>query len=596
MGDEPARTGWSTRYSRTRYNRFIINLLDRLEKPKISSIILGDEPARTGWSTRYSRTRYNRFIGNPLERLEKPKISSIILGDVPARTGESTRYSRNSRTRYNRFIVNPLERLEKPKISSIILGDEPARTGESTRYSRTRYSRTRYNRFIVNPLERLEKPKISSIILGDDPARTGCVVITSELQLGTEGRLVTTGKISNQGNLFTGKAFQGDERKPSLFSEQLTPQEPLWEAPVKKSTTAYRRTALQDIALPRNTHPKAASRRQNVNNTVEILSEKINLKEAGSKSEDAAGTVLDGGGGGGTGSNNVKKYRRTKQRVKEAKRLLRERKSTFGINVEDGSDTRGYNMANEAESEGMWDSLGKSANENAVLKGLLHQDSSLAFGTAQEVKDEQNTINEIERLSRESSILPKDLHFPYMNGPTDNLGLDFSKMDISIGKYKSDFDNNGENSQVSYLRRNFIPVKGHPWETRNRDRIPRHRIAEYHDDFAPLSEPEYDYFPKLRRFPAFAPSPEIQPPNLEAFARFSPMPRAILWPEDKSPREPIPPRETEPEDEPLPISEFIQAKEPAPIPEIPFLREITPISEQRETAPEDLNPKDTFGS
>ncbi|KAK3737988.1 hypothetical protein QZH41_001003 [Actinostola sp. cb2023] len=108
------------------YNRFIVNPLERHEKPKISSTILGDEPARTGWSTRYNRTRYNRFIVNPLERHEKLKISSTILGDEPARTGWSTRYNR---TRYNRFIVNPLERHEKLKISSTILGDEPARTG-----------------------------------------------------------------------------------------------------------------------------------------------------------------------------------------------------------------------------------------------------------------------------------------------------------------------------------------------------------------------------------------------------------------------------------------------------------------------------------
>lgn len=399
----------------------------------------------------------------------------------------------------------------------------------------------------------------------------------------------TNGLFTDQQYLDTLKEASDD-----LFpAQKLTPQEPLWEAPVKKSTTAFHLTRTLDDRLPSQNLLKniiepgrslVEGRRHVAKRSVDFLSENVISRDSDEKLRTRLlGLSHDDGD---FVSSKVKR-------------------STIGDrfgNIGDG--TENYDNSNDADNEAIWDQslYGKKTDEGAILKNLMLQDSTPMFGTPQEARDEQNTINEIEDLSRQSSKLPKDLQLPYMNGNLDNsnIGLDFSKMDVKVGRYSTDFDNNGKNSEASFLRRNAVPVTGHTWETRNRDRIPKHLISQPNEmEYQRNDLSEYSLYPKLTRYPAFASPNKIIPSQLEPLESFNAIPPiapALLSREDRAPSEPIPPREPTPDDEPAPISEFIQTKEPAPIPELPSLREIPPISEQREPPPKDLNSKETFGS
>lgn len=362
-----------------------------------------------------------------------------------------------------------------------------------------------------------------------------------------------------------------------LSPERFNPQEPLWEAPVKKSTTRYNllpnfrtdRSLLSNILLPKNFENWQRNTRSTEITDGEDFDhiDKENGDLFGFKSLDSDDTTY--------GHRVVKR--------------------SYGDRFGNRDTLSQFSRPNKDDQE-IWDQSFTGTSDGTIIRNLIHQDTSPSFGTLQEAKDEQNTINEIENFSRQSSVLPKELnHIQY--GASDNLaGLDFSKMDISVGKLKSNFDNNGENSAASFLRRNAIPVKGHDWQKRNRDQIPRHHIAnpEEYDHY-----PDFAFFPKLSHYPSYAESDRITPLNergLEPFAAITPIAPAMISREDQFAREPIPPREAETMDEPPPVSEFIQSNEPAPIPELPSLREIPPISEQREPEPQDLNPKETFGN
>lgn len=381
--------------------------------------------------------------------------------------------------------------------------------------------------------------------------------------------------------------------------------------------------------IPRPAEEKIKRTNQNgraTKSTIEILSEKTNpgegTEEARFRSEPADKMLetasLDQDENQESPDSEDSVFRRTMPKmfkVKEASRAIEKRsfqnergdKMASEFYGDGGGDDNSADesAANYALEEG-WEIPGKKKHvkhdETTMLKHLLRQDT-MAFGTLQEDKDEQTTINEIEKLSRQSSSLPKNLHLPYMSGPIDDMGLDFSKMDVSVGKLDSSENNDlSEASKGIFLKRHSVPATGaqHNWETRNRNQIPRHHIDKPSDQtISVLEEPEgFEHFPKYTRFPSFYRAPEIRPIEMEEFhrlGRVSPIAPAILTREDLAPREPIPSREAEPEDEPPPVSEFIQADEPAPIPELPSLREIPPIPEIREPEPKDLNPKDTFG-
>ncbi|XP_031550674.1 uncharacterized protein LOC116288079 [Actinia tenebrosa] len=357
--------------------------------------------------------------------------------------------------------------------------------------------------------------------------------------------------------------------------------------------------------------------------TIEILSEKTNPEKGTevakfrSETEDKMSEIsFDGNDNQASLSNENSVFRRTMSKmIKEKEASSARQKRSFeelrgnkmnGGFYNDNQDAGATSLANSDLEEG-WEVPGKRKHikndETTMLKHLLRQDT-MAFGTLQEDKEEQSTIKEIEKLSRQSSSLPKNLHLPYMSGPLDDMGLDFSKMDVSVGKLDSSENNDfNEGGKGIFLKRDSVSATGgqHDWETRNRNQIPRHHIDKPGGQtiYAMDDTEEFEHVPKLTRFPSFYRAPEIRPIVMEGFhrlGRIPPIAAAIISREDLAPREPIPSREAEPEDEPPPVSEFIEADEPAPIPELPSLREIPPIPEIRDPEPKDLNPKDTFGN
>ena len=292
----------------------------------------------------------------------------------------------------------------------------------------------------------------------------------------------------------------------------------------------------------------------------------------------------------------------------------------------------------------------RDPGEHFMLERLL-DDNSPFFGTRDEKKERESTIKEIEKLTKQSSVLSKDYDFT-------GLPTAFSNMEVSEGELPSydqigDEDTNIRKSKVSKDKtksKAHLQEKGvftseqrgvntgpaassfQPRPLKTKRSLHYHRrhhhrwrkpylhvrspqVSSYFDypdeqDYEDLPRlPSYMYFhrfPIAQRWPRLPMSLMAERfvpfPHLPKISEFSPQPIERL--ERLPPPAPIPPaiidreeagnREAEPVDEFAPLPEPIPEPEPPPIPELPFIKEIPPIAEPQEPAPQNLDPKKTF--
>lgn len=294
----------------------------------------------------------------------------------------------------------------------------------------------------------------------------------------------------------------------------------------------------------------------------------------------------------------------------------------------------------------------RDPGEHNMLEHLL-DDSSPSFGTRDEKMERESTIKQIERLTKQSSVLSKDYDFT-------GLPSEFANMEVSEGdlpSYDQMGDDGGINIRKSKVTKNKEKARAHkktvfsskrrrvetgPANSSSQPRpLKTKRSLHYHHRHhhrwrrpylhvrSPQLSPYYDYpdeqehqdyddtprlsrhmhfhrFPIAQRWPRLPLSLMAERfvpfPRLPKISEFSPQPLDGL--ERLPPPPPIPPaiidreetgnREAEPVDEFAPLPEPVPEPEPPPIPDLPFIKEIPPIAEPQEPAPQNLDPKKTF--
>lgn len=295
----------------------------------------------------------------------------------------------------------------------------------------------------------------------------------------------------------------------------------------------------------------------------------------------------------------------------------------------------------------------RDPGEHSMLEHLL-DDYSPSFGTRDEKMEKESTIKQIEKLTKQSSVLSKDYDFA-------GLPSEFANMEVSEGELpsyeqigdtglnirrskvlKNAYKEHAQKEVLSSERRRFktgpdcnqAHSSSQPRLLKNKRSLPYHHrhhrlrppylhirspeLSPYSDYPDEQEHQDYEDIPRLSsvmqfhrlpiaqrwpRFPISLMAERFVPfPRLPKISEFSPQPLERLQHLPLPP--PIPPaiidreeagnREAEPMDEWAPFPEPIPEPEPPPIPELPFIKEIPPIAEPQEPAPENLDPKKTF--
>lgn len=296
----------------------------------------------------------------------------------------------------------------------------------------------------------------------------------------------------------------------------------------------------------------------------------------------------------------------------------------------------------------------RDPGEHSMLEHLL-DDYSPSFGTRDEKMEKESTIKQIEKLTKQNSVLSKDYDFT-------GLPSEFANMEVSEGELpsyeqigdtglnirrskvlKNAYKEHAQKEVLSSERRRFktgpdcnqAHSSSQPRLLKNKRSLPYHHrhhhrlrppylhirspeLSPYSDYPDEQEHQDYEDIPRLSsvmqfhrlpiaqrwpRFPISLMAERFVPfPRLPKISEFSPQPLERLQ------HLPLPPpiplaiidreeagnREAEPMDEWAPFPEPIPEPEPPPIPELPFIKEIPPIAEPQEPAPENLDPKKTF--